>query len=236
MQIVFISVFIIPLVLVLFWGSLMLSKDKLSVKEFLTSCAFPLPFLFIWLYRYVFKKPSLHEFKLFWGNTHDAEEIKKVLHDPFRPPCGDDYGTLYWESVLTGWRFLLLTIGNFITDPLTRFICLDFACVVTLVHHLVSRPFRDRRANICEALSLMSLVAICTFNLAEVTLIAQGLEPTGPKENLFYALEWIEVALLGFLPVIACILVVLAALSQVIRVLYHCLRLLPRTVCLRSHF
>ena len=236
MQIVFILVFIIPLVLVLFWGSLMLSKDKLSAKEFLTSCAFPLPFLFIWLYRYVFKKPSLHEFRLFWGNTHDAEEIKKVLHDPFRPPCGDDHGTLYWESVLTGRRFLLLTIGNFITDPLTRFICLDFACVVTLVHHLVSRPFRDRKANICEALSLMSLVAICTFNLAEVTLIAQGLEPTGPKENLFYALEWIEVALLGFLPVIACILVVLAALSQVIRVLYHCLRLLPRTVCLRSHF
>ena len=236
MQIVFISVFIIPLVLVLFWGSLMLSKDKLSAKEFLTSCAFPLPFLFIWLYRYVFKKPSLHEFKLSWGNTHDAEEIKKVLHDPFRPPCGDDYGTLYWESVLTGRRFLLLTIRNFITDPLTRFICLDFACVVTLVHHLVSRPFRDRKANICEALSLMSLVAICTFNLAEVTLIAQGLEPTGPKENLFYALEWIEVAFLGFLPAIACILVVLAALSQVIRVLYHCLRLLPRTVCLRSHF
>ena len=236
MQIVFILVFIIPLVLVLFWGSLMLSKDKLSAKEFLTSCAFPLPFLFMWLYRYVFKKPSLHEFKLFWGNTHDAEEIKKVLHDPFRPPCGDDHGTLYWESVLTGRRFLLLTIRNFITDPLTRFICLDFACVVTLVHHLVSRPFRDRKANICEALSLMSLVAICTFNLAEVTLIAQGLEPTGPKENLFYALEWIEVALLGFLPAIACILVVLAALSQVIRVLYHCLRLLPRTVCLRSHF
>ena len=236
MQIVFILVFIIPLVLVLFWGSLMLSKDKLSAKEFLTSCAFPLPFLFIWLYRYVFKKPSLHEFKLFWGNTHDAEEIKKVLHDPFRPPCGDDHGTLYWESVLTGRRFLLLTIRNFITDPLTRFICLDFACVVTLVHHLVSRPFRDRKANICEALSLMSLVAICTINLAEVTLIAQGLEPTGPRENLFYALEWMEVALLGFLPAIACILVVLAALSQVIRVLYHCLRLLKRTMCLRSQF
>ena len=236
MQIVFILVFIIPLVLVLFWGSLMLSKDKLSAKEFLTSCAFPLPFLFIWLYRYVFKKPSLHEFKLFWGNTHDAEEIKKVLHDPFRPPCGDDHGTLYWESVLTGRRFLLLTIRNFITDPLTRFICLDFACVVTLVHHLVSRPFRNRKANICEALSLMSLVAICTFNLAEVTLIAQGLEPTGPRENLFYALEWMEVALLGFLPAIACILVVLAALSQVIRVPYYCLRLLRRTVCLRSHF
>ena len=36
LQIVFILAFIIPLVLVLFWGSLMLSKDKLSAKEFLT--------------------------------------------------------------------------------------------------------------------------------------------------------------------------------------------------------
>ncbi|PFX30608.1 hypothetical protein AWC38_SpisGene4558 [Stylophora pistillata] len=226
----------IPLVLVLFWGSVLLSKDKLSAKEFLTSCAFPLPFLFIWLYRFFFKKQSLHDFELFRKNTRDAEEIKKVLHDPFRPPCGDDYGTLYWESVLTGRRFLLLTIRNFITDPLTRLICLDFACVVTLVHHLISRPFRDRKANICETLSLMSLVAICTFNLAEVTLIAQGLEPAGPEQNLFYALEWIEVALLGFLPAIACILVALAAFSQVTRVLYHGIRLLRRTVCLRSQF
>ncbi|PFX30609.1 hypothetical protein AWC38_SpisGene4559 [Stylophora pistillata] len=101
---------------------------------------------------------------------------------------------------------------------------------------VVIPPFRDRKANICETLSLMSLVAICTFNLAEVTLIAQGLEPAGPEQNLFYALEWIEVALLGFLPAIACILVALAALSQVIRVLYHGSRLLRRTVCLRSQF
>ncbi|KAJ7362046.1 hypothetical protein OS493_013134 [Desmophyllum pertusum] len=60
--IVFIVVFVIPLVLVLFWGSLMLSKDKVSAKEFLTSCAFPLPFLFIWLFRYCKKRPNANQF------------------------------------------------------------------------------------------------------------------------------------------------------------------------------
>ena len=234
LQIVFILVFVIPLVLVLFWGSLMLSKDRVSAREFLTSCAFPLPFLLIWLYRYCKKKPASNDFELFGENSNDAEEIKKVLHDPFRPARNGDHGTLYWESVLTGRRFLLLTIRTFTTDPLTRFVCLDCACVLILVHHLVSRPFRDHKANICESLSLMSLVAICTFNLAEVTFISQGLEAAGPKQNLLDILEWIEVALIGLLPAIACILVVFATLSQVIRMLYHCVRLLHKTPCLRS--
>jgi len=45
LMIAFIVVFIIPLILVLFWGSLMLAKDRVSAKEFLIACAFPLPCL-----------------------------------------------------------------------------------------------------------------------------------------------------------------------------------------------
>lgn len=224
--IVFIVVFVIPLVLVLFWGSLMLSKDKVSAKEFLTSCAFPLPFLFIWLFRYCKKRPNANQFGLPRRNSNDTEEIKKVLHDPFRPASDDDHGTLYWESVLTGRRLILLTIHTFATDPMIRFVCLDCACLVIMLHHLASRPFRDRKANIFESLSLVSLVVICTFNLAEITYISEGIEPTGPNENLFHVLLWIEIVLLGLLPAVACMLVVFAALSQVVRVLYHFVRVL----------
>jgi len=47
LMITFIGLLIIPLILVLFWGSLMLSNNKLSGKEFLIACAFPyLVFLF----------------------------------------------------------------------------------------------------------------------------------------------------------------------------------------------
>ena len=226
LQIVFILTFIIPLVLVLFWGSLMLSKDEVSAKEFLTSCAFPLPFLFIWLFRCCKRRGDTSQYEYLLGNSEDNEDIKRVLYDPFRSASDGDHGTLYWESVLVGRRFLLLTISTFITDPLTRFVCLGIACVLILAHHLLMRPFRDRKANICESLSLVSLTAICTFNLAKVTIIAQGLEPAGPKQILFHALKWIEVALLGFLPAMAFILVVLVALSQVVRLLYHCVKLL----------
>ena len=226
--IVFIVMFVIPLVLVLFWGSLMLSKDKVSAKEFLISCAFPLPFLFIWLFRYFKKKPNGNQPYPSGVESHDdAEEIKKVLHDPFRPSSDDEHGTLYWESVLTGRRLILLTIHTFSTDPMIRFVCLDFACFLILLHHLTARPFRDRKANIWESLSLISLFAICTVNLAEATYISEGIEPTGPSKSLLHAFLWIEIVLLGLLPSVACFLVVFAVLSQVIRVLYHCIRILP---------
>ena len=225
--IVFIVVFVIPLVLVLFWGSLMLSKDKVSAKEFLISCAFPLPFLLIWLFRYCKKTPNRNQpYPSGVNSRHDAEEIKKVLHDPFRPSSDGEHGTLYWESVLTGRRLILLTIHAFCTDPMIRFVCLEFACFLILLHHLTARPFRDRKANIWESLSLISLVAMCTVNLAEATYISGGIEPTGPSKSLLQAFLWIEIVLLGLLPSLACLLVVFAVFSQVTRVLYHCIRIL----------
>ena len=225
--IVFIVVFVIPLVLVLFWGSLMLSKDRVSAKEFLMSCAFPLPFLLIWLFRYCKKTPNRnHPYPSGVNSRHDAEEIKKVLHDPFRPSSDGKYGTLYWESVLTGRRLILLTIHAFSTDPMIRFVCLEFACFLILLHHLTARPYRERKANILESLSLISLIAICTVNLAEATYISEGIEPTGPSKSLIHSFLWIEIVLLGLLPSVACLLVVFAVFSQVTRVLYHCIRIL----------
>ncbi|XP_078347157.1 uncharacterized protein LOC144632393 isoform X3 [Oculina patagonica] len=238
--IVFIVVFVIPLVLVLFWGSLMLSKDKVSAKEFLISCAFPLPLLLIWLFRYCKKRLNGNQFELLGGNSHDTEEIKKVLHDPFRPSSNGEHGTLYWESVLSGRRFILLTIHTFCTNLMTRFVCLDCACLLIVLHHLISRPFRSRKANVCETLSLVSLVTICTFSLAEVTYISEGLEPTGPNQSFVRVLQWIEIAVLGLLPAVACILVVFAIVSQVFRALYHCVRVVrkftARALSLQSSF
>ena len=135
----FIMSFIIPLVLVLFWGSLRLNKDKVTAKEFLIACAFPLPCLLFWMFREYRKKDDQQ--MLDAEKVHNAEEIKQVLHGPFRAGSSEDHGTLYWESVLTGRRLILLVIHTFATDPTIRFVCLSCACVIILVHHLTVRPF-----------------------------------------------------------------------------------------------
>ena len=224
----FIMSFIIPLVLVLFWGSLRLSKDKVTAKEFLTACAFPLPCLLFWLFREYRKNDDQQLCNV--GCVDDAEEIKQVLHGPFRAGSSEDHGTLYWESVLTGRRLILLVIHTFATDPTIRFVCLSCACVIILVHHLTVRPFRERKANICEGFSLLSLVVICMFSLTEATLISHGIDATGPSKDLFSALQWIEIGLLSLAPLALCLLVAFCALSQVARLLYHCITCLSHVI------
>ena len=224
----FILSFIIPLVLVLFWGSLRLSKDKVTAKEFLIACTFPLPCLLFWLFREYRKKDDQQLCNV--GCVDDAEEIKQVLHGPFRAGSSEDHGTLYWESVLTGRRLILLVIHTFATDPTIRFVCLSCACVIILVHHLTVRPFRERKANICEGFSLLSLVVICMFSLTEATLISHGIDATGPSKDLFSALQWIEIGLLSLAPLALCLLVAFCALSQVARLLYHCITCLSHVI------
>ena len=224
----FIMSFIIPLVLVLFWGSLKLSKDKVTAKEFLIACAFPLPCLLVWFFRKYRKKDDRQ--MLNSEKVHNAEEIKQVLHGPFRAGSSEDHGTLYWESVLTGRRLILLVIHTFATDPTIRFVCLSCACVIILVHHLTMRPFRERKANICEGFSLLSLVVICMFSLTEATLISQGIDPSGPSKDLFYALQWIEIGLLSLAPLALCLLVAFCAFSQLARLLFHCITYLSRVI------
>ena len=215
----FIMSFIIPLVLVLFWGSLRLNKDKVTAKEFLIACAFPLPCLLFWMFRVYRKKDDQQMLNV--GCVDDAKEIKQVLHGPFRAGSSEDQGTLYWEGVLTGRRLILLVIHTFATDPTIRFVCLSCACVIILVHHLTVRPFCERKANICEGFSLLSLVVICMFSLTEATLISHGIDPTGQSKDLFHAVQWIEIGLLSLAPLALCLLVAFCALSQVARLLYY---------------
>ena len=222
----FIMSFIIPLVLVLFWGSLRLSKDKVTAKEFLIACAFPLPCLLFWMFRVCRKKDDQQMLNA--EKVHNAEEIKQVLHGPFRVGSSEDHGTLYWESILTGRRLILLVIHTFATDPTIRFVCLSCACVIILVHHLTVRPFCERKANICEGFSLLSLVVICMFSLTEATLISHGIDPTGQSKDLFHAVQWIEIGLLSLAPLALCLLVASCALSQVARLLYHFITCLSR--------
>ena len=222
----FIMSFIIPLVLVLFWGSLRLSKDKVTAKGFLIACGFPLPCLLSWMFREYRKKDDQQ--MLDAETVHNAEEIKQVLQGPFRAGSSEDHGTLYWESVLTGRRLILLVIHTFATDPTIRFVCLSCACVIILVHHLTVRPFRERKANICEGFSLLSLVVICMFSLTEATLISHGIDSTGQSKDLFHAVQWIEIGLLSFAPLALCLLVAFCALSQVARLLYHFITCLSR--------
>ena len=144
--IIYIAVFVAPFIMVLYFGSLQLYRNKVSVKEFLGACVLPLPFLVRWAVQHVKKSNTIET------DSSDGDEIKTILHESFRPPTEEDTGTVYWESVLIGRRFVLLCLHSFIVDPMVRLLCLECACVLIFAHHIIKKPYRDVKANTCETL------------------------------------------------------------------------------------
>ena len=211
----YIVVFVVPFIAVLYFGSLKLQDASLTSSNFLTACIFPLPFLVYWLGMHIFKERSRD---VSASGQVVNKEILEVLQGPFRPPSDNEQGTLYWESVLIGRRFILLTLHAFLEDSMLRMVCMAGACVIMLVHHMTKNPYRDSMANKGESLSLTTLTIIAIINLAKATLQSSGISPEGPMKRHLERFQWFELSALGFVPMLLFVLAAFAILSQLVRI------------------
>ena len=208
------AVFVVPFVLVLYYGSTRLSKSSISAGEFLGACILPLPFLMYWLLKKIFKKKSRnHE------NNEEIADVLEVLYGPFRQPNEDDNGAIYWESVLIGRRLIFLSCHAFIETPMLRMVCMTVTCVVMLLHHVLKNPYRNPIANKAETLSLLILVGIAVINLTKETLISFGTSIEGPAKYDMKILDWVEIVALAFVPALFAIFISFAVFSLLARLM-----------------
>lgn len=137
----------------------------ISVKEFLASCFLPTPFLIYWPVQY-FKQADL-----VYHPPENTKEIKEICHDSFclPQPEKEESGTVYWESVLIGRRFVHLCFHGFISNPMLRLFRLSCACLLILVHHVITKPYRNSKMNSCESMSLLIMLVI--ISLINLTMI-----------------------------------------------------------------
>ena len=221
----YIIVFVIPFIVVLYWGSFKLYRASVTASEFLAACMIPLPFLFYWFVKGILKRRN--------GDSMNTQvvnkDVLKILHGPFRKPQVDDNGTLYWESVLIGRRFVLLACQTFITNLMLRMVCMVGACFLMTIHHTLKNPYRDPLANKAETLSLAALSMIAVINLAKATLISNGVAPDGPDIPYLESLEWFEVCALTFAPALVSLLFTFAILSQLARLVVFLVKKCYRT-------
>lgn len=161
----YVALFAVPFIFVVNWASWKLQKNCISVKEFLASCFLPTPFLIYWPVQY-FKQADL-----VYHPPENTKEIKEIFHDSFRlpQPGKDESGTVYWESVLIGRRFVLLCFHGFISNPMLRLFRLSCACLLILVHHVITKPYRNSKMNSCESMSLLIMLVI--ISLINLTMI-----------------------------------------------------------------
>ena len=210
----YITVFVVPFILVLYFGSSKLYDASISAKEFLGACILPLPFLMYWSLSKVFLTRSNTS-----RVTQNNNDLSEVLHGPFRQPKDNDNGTLYWESVLICRRLVLLCCHAFITNSMFRLICMSGACIVIMLHHVIKSPFRDSIANRSETASLLILTMMAVINLSKATLISFGITIDGPAKSYLEVLDWFQVCVLAFVPCMLAVFLVIAVLSQFCRLI-----------------
>ena len=228
----YIIVFVVPFIVVLYWGSSKLHRASVTATEFLAACMIPLPFLIYWFVKDIMNRKK--------GDSTNAQvvnkDVLKILHGPFREPQGDDKGTLYWESVLIGRRFVLLACQAFITNLMLRMVCMVSACFLMTIHHVLKNPYRNALANKAETLSLAALSIIAVINLAKATFISYGVALDDPDIPYLETLEWFEVCTLTFAPAFLSLLVTFAILSQLARLVVLLVKKCYYTWCqFRAH-
>ncbi|KAL9984952.1 hypothetical protein ACROYT_G007299 [Oculina patagonica] len=228
--IVYVVACLLPFIAVIYWGAVKLQRELISVEHFIAACFFPLGFISFWLIQKLVR--SQHR-RPRAGPSESSVEVLKVLHDPFRPPTPRQFGSLYWESVMIGRRFLLLSYQVFFPDPLLRLFFMDMTCLLVFTWHVVTKPFRDQKANFIEAVSLACLVVIATINLIQAIFLSAGVTPQGSVVRSLTILQQVEIYLLGIAPLLLVLLCGFAIVSQVARVFVTVFRKSFRFVLMR---
>ena len=214
-----------PFVLVLALGAVKLHRGKLSAAHFLLACMFPLPFLIFWLLQALGFRGNQGQPTL---NTEYTEVLKSVLLSPFREPEEDKTGALYWQSIFIVRRFVFVCLC-FITDSTLRLLCMAMVCVLALLHHAIMKPFRSNAANSAETMSLLALVVLANTNMYKSFYANSNEDVSSNYRVIFQVIDWIEVVLLGFLPVLFALLVSLAIISVTARLIFVvCVRIYTR--------
>jgi len=110
---------------------------------------------------------------------------------------------------------------------------MDMTCLLVFTWHVVTRPFRDLKANILEAVSLACLVVIATINLIQAIFLSAGVAPQGSVERDLIVLHKAEICLLAIAPLLLVFLCGFAVVSQVARVAVIVFRKTFRLVLMR---
>ena len=230
MLIVFVCAFVVPFVLVLFWGSFKLYNQTLSGEKLVLACFIPLPSLVYWAFISLIQRRKHGDNKETLVSTNAGNDdtpsinitvnsIKRVLYDSFKRPEVGGKLSLGWESVMIGRRLILVVLKAFVSDPMSRLLVMIFFCVLFFHHHSMIQPFRDSLANRVETISLLFLTVLAILNMFFGSFLSLAATSDAYLRYWWDGCQVLQVIILCAVPTLFCLLVVAAVLSQLSRLI-----------------
>ena len=231
--IAFICTFFVPFVFTLLWGSFKLHDRTISMGEFLVACSLPLPYLLYWTFVCLFSRPrNACAGNEDWPSSQmSRSSVERVLYDSFKRPKDGGKLSLSWESVMIGRRLILIVLKAFVSDPMPRLLIMSVFCVLFLLHHSLTQPFRDGIANAVETISLLSLGFLAIANMFFASFLSLAVPLNDHFTSWRNACQVVEIVILCAVPAVFGLLVVAAVLSQVCRLTVVVSRFLFHLFC-----
>ncbi len=204
----FFVTYILPFPLMLVLGILLLEKGKISNTHFLVGCVVPLPILILWFviwFTHKQRKMCQVEDRSDKGSPGSSIECasENILSSLQGPYIVTNRGSQYWESVLI-FRRLLLGATMLISHYILRMYLCAMLCVLFLIHHIYTKPFKHKASNSIETVSLTLLCASAGISLIKSFYIHTGTIPV--QSDLFFKmLKLVESLFLLLLVVLICL-------------------------------
>ncbi len=180
----------------------LLERDRISSMTFIICCLFPLISLLIIGILHVAKPDESNSS----SDEHSAQSkisgaIISVLQGPFKKD--NKRFALYWEGMISV-RHLLINALTLVRSGSVKMISMTGLCLAFLYQHNSVSPFKIRKSNHVEGLSLSLLIMRSVINLLKASLTDSGVVPSGPSVRSFKGLELSE-KLFVFIIIAYCI-------------------------------
>ena len=215
--IAFICTFFVPFVFVLLWASFKLYSRTISIGGFLLACCLPLPSLIYWSCTSLFCKARTTSNEESPSSQLSRNSVERVLYDCFKRPEDGNKLSLSWEGVMIGRRLILVVLKAFVSNPILRLLSVSFFCVLFLLQHAMSQPFRDGIANIAETISLLFIVLLEMINMFFASFLSLAVPLNDHFASWWNACQLVEITILCAIPAVFGLVLVVAVLSQLCR-------------------
>lgn len=185
-----------PFFLILTFGPGLLEQGYISLGEFFVGCICPLPALFVWLIKRLWRRHLAETSAIRRKRSDDVTAVLNILQGPFK----DYRWGVCWSGVLIGRRLVLILLYTFVNDTLIRSLCMLLTCFFILLHHVHVQPYKNIQGNIAGTTSAAVLVTLGSINLVRAGFEAAEYTPTGPNASLMKIFDEIENTMMLWFP------------------------------------
>ncbi len=176
--VVFIFSWVLPFVAVLATGPRLLAKQKITLLEFVLSCAFPVLLLICWIVRKIRNQWEKQRYIVSNWDAEAVESLQKSFKDikidmtfARKIPKLSWIGNIpiSWNGVIKARRLFFVILFTWVPNLILRVSLMIASTFAFFLLHTTVNPYQDNSANYLFSFSLVASISLGVINLVKAT-------------------------------------------------------------------